>query len=139
MGLRTEIRAVLIVGELRGSRTTIGINMIVFAAELALNNISLCGTRCFIAGFAWIGLIFLFERDGFDVPKMGLGSTSHIVFVEYCAGFCSTSILETCHKHELKIINRADRQCYITASGHLVENGNPIEDSRDIDFILLRF
>ena len=67
---------------------------------------------------------------------MGLGSTNHTVSIEYCAGFSSTSILERCHKHESKIINRANpkRYWYITASGHLVENGNPIEDSRDIDF-----
>ena len=91
-------------------------------------------TSAFIAGFGWIGLIFLFERDGFDVPVMDLGSTNHTVSIEYCAGFSSTSILETCHKHELKIIHRADRYWYITASGHLVENENPIKDSRDIDF-----
>ena len=104
----------------------IGIRMVVFAVELAPNNISLCNTRCFIAGFGWIGLIFLFERDGFDVPVMGLSTTNHTVSIEYCAGFSSTSILETCHKHETKIINRADRYWDITASGHLVENGNPI-------------
>ena len=128
MGHRTSKGTVLIVGELRGSST------IVFAAELALNNISLCNTRCFIAGFRWIGLILLFERDGFDVPVMGLGNTNHTVSIEYCVGFSSTSILETCHKHESKITDRADRYWYITASGHLVENGNPIEYSRDIDF-----
>ena len=33
MGLRTDIRPVLIVGELRGSSTTIGIRMIVSAAK----------------------------------------------------------------------------------------------------------
>ena len=104
------------------------------SGELALNNISLCSTRCFIAGFGWIGLIFLFERDGFDVPLVGLGITNHTVSIEYSAGFSSTSILETCHKHESKIIDRADRYWYITASGHLVENGNPTEHSRDIDF-----
>ena len=79
-------------------------------------------------------LIFLLERDGFDVPVMGLGSTNHTLSIEYRAGFSSTSILKTCHKHESKIIDRADRYWYITASGHLIENGNPIEDSRDIDF-----
>ena len=108
--------------------------MIVFAAELTLNNISLCNTRCFLVGFCWIGLIFLFEGDGCDGPEMGLGSTNHIVSIEYCAGFSSMSILETCHEHESKIINCGDRYWYITACGHLVENWNPIEDSRDIDF-----
>ena len=54
---------------------------------------------------------------------MGLGSTNHTPSIEYCAGFSSTSILETCHKLESKIIDRADRYWYITASGHLVENG----------------
>ena len=58
MGLRTDIRLVLIVGDLRGSRTAIGIRMIIFAAELALKNITLCNTRCFIAGFGRIGLGF---------------------------------------------------------------------------------
>ena len=109
MGLRSKIQTVLIVGELRGSNTALGIRMSVFAAELALNLISCCSNRCFVAGFDWIGLIFLFESDGLDVPEMGLRSTSHIVFVEYCAGFSSTSILETCHKHESKIIDLADR------------------------------
>ena len=73
MGLRTDIRTALIVSELRGSSAAIGIRVVVSAAELALNNISLCNTRCFIAGFDLIGLIFLFERDGFDVPVMGFG------------------------------------------------------------------
>ena len=36
MGLRTDIGSVLIVCELRGSRTAIGINMIVFATAEAL-------------------------------------------------------------------------------------------------------
>ena len=76
MGLRTDIRTVLIVSELRGSSTAIGIRVAVFAAELAYNKISLCNTRCFIAEFGWIGLICLFERDGFDVPMMGFGSTN---------------------------------------------------------------
>ena len=79
-------------------------------------------------------MIFLFDIDGFDVPEMGIGSTNYTASIENCAGFSSTSILETCHKHESKIIDRADRYWYITASGHLVENGNLIEDSRDIDF-----
>ena len=100
MGLRTDIRTILIVGELRGSSTAIGVRVVDFAAELALNNISLSNTRCFIAGFGWIGLIFLFERDGFDVPVTGLGSTNHTMSIEYCAGFSSASILETCQKHE---------------------------------------
>ena len=126
MGLKSDIGTVLIVCELRGSSAAIGIRMVVFAAELALNNISHCNTKCFIAGSGWIGLIFLFERDGFDVPVMGLISINYTVSIEYCAGFSSTSILETCHKHETKIINRADRYWDITASGHLVENGNPI-------------
>ena len=82
MGLRTEIRTVLTVGEVRGSSTAISIRMIVFAAKLALNHISPCNRRCFIAGFGWIGLIFLFERDGFDVPEMGLGSTNHTQSIE---------------------------------------------------------
>ena len=82
-------------------------------------------------GLVWV---FLLERCGFDVSVMGLESTNHTVSVEYCAGFRSSSILETCHKHESKIIDRADRYWYITASGYLVENGNLIEDSRDIDF-----
>ena len=45
MGLRTDIGTVLIVGELRDSSTAIGIRMVVLAAEMALNNISLCNTR----------------------------------------------------------------------------------------------
>ena len=133
MGLRTDIRTVLIVSELRGSSTAIGIRVVVFAAELALNNISLCNTRCFNAGFGWIGLIFLSERDGFDVPMMGLGSTNHSPPIGYRAGSRSSSILETYHEQESKIINCGDRDWYITASGHLIENGNPIEDIRDID------
>ena len=134
MGLRTDIRTVLIVSKLRGSSTAIGIRMIVFAAELALNNISLCYTRCFIAEFGWIGLIFLIEGDGFDFPVMGLGSTNHTVSVEYCAGSESSIILEIYHKHESKIIHCSDRYWYNTASGHLFENGNPIKEIRDIDF-----
>ena len=41
---------------------------------------------------------------------------------------------EACHEHESKIIHCGDRDWYITASGHFVENGNPIKDIRDIDF-----
>ena len=109
MYVQYKTTPVLTVGELRGSSMAIGIRIIVFAAELALNKISLCSTRCFIAGFGLIGLIFLFERDGFDVPEVDLGSTNHTVSVEYCAGSRSSSILETCHKHESKIIDRADQ------------------------------
>ena len=85
MGHQTDIRAVLIVRELRGSSTAIGIRVVVFAAELAYNNISLWNTRCIIAGFGWISLIFLFERDGFDVPMINLGSINHSPSIGYCA------------------------------------------------------
>ena len=78
-------------------------------------------------------MIFLFERDGFDVPLMGLGSINHSQSIGCRAGSRSSSILETCHEHESKIINCGDRDGYITASGHLIENGNLIEDSRDVD------
>ena len=102
MDLRTDIRTVLIVRELRGSSTAIGIRVVVSAAELAYMNISLWNTRCFIAGFGWIGLIFLFERDGIDVPMMGLGTTNLSPTIGYRAGSRSSSILETCHEHESK-------------------------------------
>ena len=46
----------------------------------------------------------------------------------------SSSILETCGEHESKIINCGDRNWYITACGHLIVNGNPIVDIRDVDF-----
>ena len=82
MGLRIDIETALIACELRGSRTVVGINMIIFAAELALNHISLCSKRCFFAGFDSTGLVFLFGRDGLNALEMGLGSISHIVFVE---------------------------------------------------------
>ena len=131
MGLQTDIRTVLIVSELQSA---IGISVVVFAAELAYNNISLWNTRCFIAGFGWIGLIFLFERDGYDESMMGLGSTNHSLSIGYRAGSRSSSILETRTEHESKIINCGDRDWYITACGHLIENGNPIEDIRYIDF-----
>ena len=134
MGLRIDIRTVLIVRELRGSSMAIGIRVVVFTAELANSNISRCSTRCFIAGFGWIRMIFLFERDGFDVPMMGLGSTNHSPSIRYRAGSRSSSILEICHEHESKIIKCGDRDWYITACGHLIENGNPIIDIRDIDF-----
>ena len=49
-------------------------------------------------------------------------------------GLSSASILETCNKHETKVIYRTDWYWNITASGHPIENGYPIKDSRSIDF-----
>ena len=65
---------------------------------------------------------------------MGLGSTNHSASIGYRAGSRSSSILEICTEHESKIIKCGDRDWYITACGHLIENRNPIIDIRDIDF-----
>ena len=97
-GLRIDIRTVLIVCEVRGSSTALGIRMIVFAAKCALTP-SDCWSSitCFTGGFDWIGLIFLFERYNLGVPEMSFGIPSNSVFVAYWTGVAlyhtSTSIL----------------------------------------------
>ena len=81
MGLRTDIGTVLIVCEIWGSSTALGVRVIVFAAECARNPSDYCSTRCFTGGFVWIGLFFLFERYNLGVPERSLGIPCHSVFV----------------------------------------------------------